>query len=291
MSGKPLGSIPFEPKAIEGIFKRATPASCGLRASSFTTYRSWIRFCLRRLGLLGERRSTGAALSADWQVYAQKLSVERHWVRLKAFIAFSSAQGIAPAAMSDEVLERYLDHLKKSDINGQAKQTARLAGKYWNQAIDAVPGWSLPRLSPLKSNDRQYSLPFEQMPASFQQDVKRFAARMQPEPGAGLYTREDTGPLLRPATVQTRLNAVRLIVGALIKCGKNVDEINSLAVLVEPQNIETALDWHYRRGNQKVGAHLGVLSATLGVIAKYHVKLPDEQLQNAMNRLNRAKPP
>ena len=56
LSGKPLGSIPFEPKAIEGIFRRATPASGGLSAASFQSYRSWIRFCLRRLGLLAERR-------------------------------------------------------------------------------------------------------------------------------------------------------------------------------------------------------------------------------------------
>lgn len=291
LSGKPLGSIPFEPKAIEGIFRRATPASGGLSAASFQSYRSWIRFCLRRLGLLAERRSNGTALSADWQVYAEKLSVDRHWVRLKAFIAFCSAQGIAPAEMSDEALHRYLDHLKKSDIKGRATQTARLAGKYWNQAIEIIRGWSLPRLAPLQSDDRQYSLPLEQMPASFQEDVKRFEARMRPEPGAGLYARKDVGPLLRPATVRTRLNAVRLIVGALINCGKTPDEIDSLAVLVEPENIETALDWHFRRGNQKLGAHLGVLSSTLQVIAKYHVKLPEEQLQTALRLLKVAKPP
>jgi integrase len=291
LSGKPLVAIPFEPGTIEALFKRATPASCGLSAASFQSYRSWIRFCLRRLGLLGERRSTGAALSADWQAYAERLSVDRHWVRLKAFIAFCSAQGIAPAAMSDEVLHRYRDHLQKGDITGRTTQTARLAGKYWNQAIETIPGWSLPRLSPLQSDDRQYSLPFEQMPASFQADVKRFEARMRPEPGAGLYARKDAGPVLRPATVKTRLNAVRLIVGALINCGKTPDEFASLAVLVEPQNIEMALDWHYRRGNQKLGAHLGVLSSTLQVIAKYHVKLPDEQLQTALKLLKVAKPP
>jgi integrase len=291
LSGKPLGSIPFEPKAIEGIFRRATPASGGLSAASFQSYRSWIRFCLRRLGLLAERRNDGTALSADWQAYAERLSVDRHWVRLKAFIAFCSAQGIAPAETSDEALHRYRDHLQKSDIKAAATQTARLAGKYWNQAIETIPGWSLPRLSPLQSDDRQYSLRFEQMPASFQEDVKRFEARMRPEPGAGLYARKDAGPLLRPATVKTRLNAVRLIVGALINCGKSPDEITNLAVLVEPQNIETALDWHFRRGNQKLGAHLGVLSSTLQVIAKYHVKLPDDQLQTALKLLKVAKPP
>jgi len=291
LSGKPLDTIAFEPAAIGAIFRRATPASAGLSAASFQSYRSWIRFCLRRLGLLAERRRNGTALSSDWQVYAEKLSVDRHWVRLKAFIAHCSVQGIAPAEMSDEVLHRYRDHLQKSDIRGRATQTARLAGKYWNQAIETIPGWSLPSLSPLQSDDRQYSLPFEQMPASFQADIKRFEARMRPEPGAGLYARKDAGPVLRPATVKTRLNAVRLIVGALVHCGKTPDQINSLAVLVEPQNIEMALDWHYRRGNQKLGAHLGVLSNTLKVIAKYHVKLPDEQLQTALKLLKVAKPP
>ena len=291
LSGKPLGSIPFEPKAIEGIFRRATPASGGLSAASFQSYRSWIRFCLRRLGLLAERRRDGTALSADWQAYAEKLSLDRHWVRLKAFIAFCSTQGIAPAEMSDEVLHSYLEHLRQSDIKGRATQTARLVGKYWNQAVETIPGWSLPRLSPLQSDDRQYSLPFEKMPAAFQADVKRFEARMRPQPGAGLYAREDAGPLLRPATVKTRLNAVRLIVGALINCGKTPDEIDSLAVLVEPQNIQTAMDWHFRRGNQKIGAHLGVLSSTLQVIAKYYVKLPDDQLQIALKLLKVAKPP
>jgi integrase len=294
-AGRDLAAIAFTPETVRGILAATTPATCAVSDYTFKGYRGWIRYVLQRLGLMEDRQRTIGQLAPAWQRLLDGLTNDKTWIRLKAFIRFCSERGLDPAAVDDKALAAYLELLRQSDIRGTSRTTVRRVAKAWNQATETLPGWPAQYLQAPAAEPRQYSLPFSSYPPSLQDDVEAFRSRLTGGDGGSLYSEsedDDPGPPapLRPASIRTRLDAVRLLLAGAIHTGTPIDHITSLAVLVERATAKAVLDWHWRRAGRRTTDHTGVLSDTLRMIAKYHARLPAVELTRLLPVLRKAKP-
>jgi integrase len=291
-SGKDLAQIPFTAKSVRDILDLTTPAALELSDTSFAAYVGHLRYILRRLDLLKERRRAGHELRPAWAPLIDTLTDKIAWLRLKAFVAFCSDRGLDPVVVNDAVLADYLAHLQVSDVRGSARDTVRRVAKGWNHAAETVPGWPGTRLTPPASEPRQYSLPFDAFPPSLQEDVASFEARLRRGKGESLFAEDRDGPKdpLRAASIRTRMVGLRLALAALVHSGTPPGAITRLAMLVEIEHLKEILIWHWRRAGERKGAQLGILVDTLRVVAKYHARLEGDALHKVLDLLREAKP-
>lgn len=77
---------------------------------------------------------------------------------------YSSAQGIAPSEISDEVLASFQDALVTESIVPDPYEIYRGATKSWNNAAEHIPEWPQQRLT-VPSRARTFSLPWGRLPA------------------------------------------------------------------------------------------------------------------------------
>jgi integrase len=289
-AGKDLAAIPFTAEEVRAILAATTPAACGLSDATFKGYRGWIAYVLKRLGLMQERHTAGD-LQPTWASLVRAMTDDKAWIRLRAFLRYCSARGIEPGDVDDTVLAGYLDHLRQADIRGTARDTVRRVARAWNKASETMPGWPAQRLAPPPAEPRQYSLPFSSYPASLQAEIKVLCARLSGSNGNGLFQGDGPRRKLRPRSVETRMVALRLALAGLVHSGVPPERITSLAMLLVRENLQALLNWHYVRGGETVGAHLGAIGATLAIVARYHVKLPPERLAEVLEDLREVRPP
>ena len=290
-SGKDLAAIPFTTAGVQAIVAATTPAACGLSATAFQAYLSCLRYVLKRLGLMAERRGVVAEFMPAWAKPLKAMLGAKTWIRLRAFARFCSDRGVGPDAVDDAVLAAYQDHLRACDIRGTARETVRRVAKAWNLAAATVPDWPSQHLQAPEQESRQYSLPFDALPPSLQADIERFRARLSGANRKGLFQNDGPRNPLRPRALQTRMVSLRLAIAGLVHSGFPVERLTSLAVLLERDNMQALLNWHHARGGGRIGVQLGIMGATLAVLARHHVKLPSEQLAEVLEDLKEVRPP
>jgi integrase len=92
---------------------------------------------------------------------------------------------------------------------------------------------------------------------------------------------------LRASTVALRQAHCRWAASALVACGVPIDTITSLSILVAGQNPNRILRFLYERGGCKPNAALSHVGEVLRIIAKYHVKLPQKEVNRIRSLANR----
>jgi integrase len=297
---RPLGTVELRPVAIQALLDATTPAACNLKHSTFIAYRSAIRYVMQRLGVLADRRpSQGAELSAAWAALLAALPTRFDAMRLIAFARFASARGAEPGDVDDALLDAFVEHLRQADIRCTAWERVRRAVGAWNRAINTtVPGWPARRLTAPTPPSRQYSLPFDAYPASLQQDIARFEARLQPAArgsatGAhgGLYAGD--GPIvpLRPGAIRTHRVALRLALAALVHSGTPPERITGLSALLTEANRRSILTWHYERAGGRRTDQMAAIGNVMRIIGKYHAPLAGAELQGLLADIKHARPP
>jgi integrase len=201
---------------------------------------------------------------------------------------------VDPESVTDGTIASFLQHQKTADIKGTARATVRRAVSAWNSAVERVPGWPQQNLVAPPAQPRSYSLPFEALGEKFANDVARLEARLRPDPSDGkdgLYNSE--GPMLdlRPATIRTHLDSLRLAAAALVHSGTAPEAVASLATLVEFENAKRIMDWHFKRSGKRRTVTMRNIANALTLVARHHVGLRGEELQAVLAALKRAKPP
>ena len=179
------------------------------------------------------------------------------------------------------------------DATSEARRVARCAasrrpGTWHRRRCPAGPCTASSRPP---DEPRQYSLAFEALPPSLQTDIEAFRARLSGDNRKGLFQNDGPRRPLRPRALQTRMVSLRHAIAGLVHSGFPLERLTSLAVLLEQDNMQALLNWHHARGGGKVGAHLGVMGATLAVLGRHHVKLPPERLATVLDDLEEVRPP
>jgi integrase len=95
---------------------------------------------------------------------------------------------------------------------------------------------------------------------------------------------------LAPSTLHQQREHLRLAASVLIESGVAVDEITSLADLVQPEPFKIILRHYHEQAKGQPNAFLTALAKTLIQVAKYFVKVPDKELDR-LKRIAEKLPP
>jgi hypothetical protein len=151
------------------------------------------------------------------------------------------------------------------------KQAARGAVNAWNR-MAARADWPGGQIAP-KSNVPHPVPSSGKLPARLQRDISDFLARQSEEDVFG----EGTKPLAA-ATLKDRRRKVCQLVGIAVACGADLSMINGLKDLVGEPVARQILQTLWERSGRKPNGHAANLARLLRLIAKHHVKAPQDVL-------------
>lgn len=275
LMGRNLAYLPASPGYYRKTFKGLHPEHCGLTRSRIRNIKSDVMFALKRTGCIDQGHTYMAPLTREWQALWELAMVAgRKRVYVSRFMHFCSAQGIEPEDVDDAVAERLKVALIEESFVENPVRTHKGILRMWNTLVDCVPGWPQTRLT--IANDRDdYSIPLERFPQSLQDEVEALV-----DFWSGKDILDDSGPAkpLTPRTIKGRLYRLRQVASALVLCGRPIEEVTSIAGLVELQAAKTTLQFYLDRAGGERTSQIHGLAILLKTLAKHWVKVDEAHL-------------
>ena len=270
-----LSYLPAHPGYYRKMFKGLHPEHCGLSKSRIANIKSDLLFALKYAGCIQGVRTYMAPLAGEWALLWQEAAcVGKQCRYVSRFMHYCSAQGIAPEAVDDAVSEQLKQALVDESFVGDPVRTHKGILRTWNKLVDQVPGW--PQVMLTIANDRNdYTIPLDRFPQSLRDEVDALVEHWQTED-----LLDDTGldKPLKPRTIKARLYRLRQIVSALVLEGRNIEDILSLAQIVEIDAAKIVLRFYLERAGGNTTSQVHGLAILIKTLAKHWVKVDEEHL-------------
>lgn len=290
-----LATVPCDPKWLNAHLFRAPPMAFGINDASFSNVVATLRTSLRRVGLVDPQFAALPPEGTAWRSLLDSLQHDEHCrLGLTGFANWCHARSIPPDAVTDATLRAYGDHVSARTLHDDIPGLLRTVARSWKVAARLRTAWPQ---TPLQAPSRRqsYTLPFSRFPASFQDEVARYAASLSGSGRRGPFHAKGLPGTRRDSTVRTRLYQLRQAVSALVLRGRDPAGITALTMLIEPAAFETILTFYWERAIaarvargefpsiEAAPVEAGVTSQTGGIavallqVARY-CKVPPEQL-------------
>ena len=189
--------------------------------------------------------------------------------RLSRFFAYASAKGVEPDQVSDRTVTDFAETLKRNSLIERQTQIVGDVYREWNRCAASIEGWPATRLT-VPNRSRQYALPASAYPPSFGADVKAY---LDHQARGDLFGGTGRGPA-SPVTIQDLRFQLFQMAAALVLSGRDPQTIRSLADLVQPEALKTALNFFWSRNGDRKTSQLHGFALTAIKIAKCWVKAP-----------------
>jgi integrase len=266
--------IPADPEALRRGLRLMTPAAAGMTPSRLRNVRSGLTAALTLTGAKVMRKRRRADLAPGWLALFKSVPnpYERH--RLSRFFCYASDNGIEPDKVDDRTVADFTESLKRYSLAGRQTRIVRDSCRIWNKCAASVEGWPATRLT-VPDRRRVYALPRDAYDPSFGLDVDGYLAHLA---SSDLFSKTGRGPA-SPATLRDVRLRLFQMAAALVLSGRTPDTIRSLADLVEPEAVRTALRFLWSRNGTRKTAQLHDFALMAIKIAKHWVKAPIEQIE------------
>jgi integrase len=159
-----------------------------------------------------------------------------------------------------------------NEIRRSPEKSWTVTARTWNLAVHRIPEWPRQLLT-VPSRDRTIRIDLEKFSSGFIDDLDQYLHdRGHPDP---LY---DTAPLkpLRSASIAQYRTMLLRFASELVHAGLDIMEINSLAAVVRPQNVERGLRRMLARTSNKPTPGTVDMVCLLASVGRGHVKLGKE---------------
>ncbi|HEY3813485.1 MAG TPA: site-specific integrase [Caulobacteraceae bacterium] len=266
---RPLHEIPADPQRLGPELAKAAPAAALMSAARFRRAKSLVTNALMWAGYpMIPGRDTGA-WSPAWQALAKQLPTKRHQIGLSRLMSFFRREAVEPSEVTLGALERFRVALAEKNLKAKPERTFRAAMRFWNEAVDQIPGWPQHRIH-VEKHPRFYALDAKDFPAPFVGEVEAFLDQREDfDPFA-----DDLPPQVKPSTNRLRRRQLFQVASALVASGFPIEQVTGLSVLTELDNAKAALrHLRERNGNRKTVGVMGQ-SGLLVTIARHWVKNP-----------------
>ncbi len=285
MCGLPAESVIMVPAFLSPRVVARPPAGYGLSDQRHSAVLSGLRFVLRRLGVHAPFR---VAFAPAWEALREQLG-HFEQTALAAWFRFATAEGILPSDVEASTIDVFERWARETTLCDDPKKLARRTADAWNRAVAAVPGWPQVRLERAPTRD-QYTLPLDAYPPSFSADVEAWTRRAEQVEEEEIFP-DDVADrshgasgraprAARPRTIETRVFQIQQAAGALVRSGISPAEIHNLADLVAPKEHPKAILAFMRgRGRERRSTNAGGVGEVLRQLAKFWVRLPDEDVR------------
>lgn len=167
------------------------------------------------------------------------------------------------------------------------KQAPRDAARAWNKLADSVPGWPQQRLVPPISS--RALLRFKDLPDVFKRDCLTYLSSRAEAGEDDLFSDTSADPWAA-ATVKDRRGKLCQLALLYVETGGRLSDLKSLSDLFVGNAYRKILKRiEGKTGGQKNG-HAANLAHNMLIIAKHHVKAPQEVIDAIRNAKNKLRP-
>lgn len=262
--------ISIVPAELRQVLATASPGVIGLSRSRWANVKSDVRRAVRLSGS-APKRAEPVSLGADWE---QLLALEPHVCRrsaLRRFGRFCSPRQIAPAAVSDEVVQDYFQYLDESGLCKTPERITRDLIRFWNKLAD-LRDMDLQGLS-RRGGREIYTLSWDELPEGLARDAAAFReSRLSPCPF------DDAASPVRPATADQQDRMLRRLASATLRHGVSTERLQSLRDLVRPENVKAGLTFLLQRHDTETSAHVSDMTNLVLTVAR-RLEIPEAEIR------------
>jgi Phage integrase family len=188
----------------------------------------------------------GVALSPAWDRLCTQLTDPSTRYRLMPLMRFCSGVHIEPEAVSEAVIDRYMDHRARTTTRASDAASRRILARLWNAGIGRIDGW--PEVHLMEPPVKAAAGPaWEDFPEGLRADVERELTRL-----TNIHRNKD-GQRSRPCKPSTLVTRRRELVAAArmaVKVGVPIESLTSLRVVVHPDVAEKIIDGYWRKDGE-----------------------------------------
>jgi integrase len=265
--------IPADPEALKRRLGIQTPAAAGMTRARWRNVRALLTTALSLTGAKVMRGRRRDALMPQWLALIERVSDQYERARLSRFFSYASANGVEPNDVDDRTVADFAESLKRNSLLARQTEIVRGLCVAWNRCAEKIEGWPAARVA-VPNSRRDYAVPPTAYPPSLVADVKAYLAHLA---GGDLFNATGRAPA-SPATLQSVRLCLFEMAAALVHSGRAPETIRSLADLVAPDALQTALTFVWARNGKRKTGHLHNFALITLKIAKYWVKAPSEQI-------------
>jgi hypothetical protein len=279
--------IPADPEALRRMLAIITPAAAGMTPSRFRNVKALLTIALALTGAKVVRRRRLTGLTPTWRALLVRVEDRYERARLSRFFTYASANGIEPDQVDDRTVAEFAESLKRNSLLERQTQIVRDLCLAWNRCADSIAGWPPARLM-APNRRRDYALPPAAYPESFGVELEAYLAHLASD---DLFDETGRGRA-SPVTLRDLRRRILQMAAALVHSGWAPDTIRSLADLVAPEAMKTALRFLWSRSINRGGpglrrsrkgkpttGQIHNFALTALKIAKWWVKSPRDQIE------------
>src|SRR5262245_43678612 len=243
--GKPLQIIPARYSAVRAELAQLHQVPVGLTAKTLQNHKSNAKSALLWLERAKGIPKYGTPLSPAWEMLRAGIRDRLVRSRLSSLMRFCSATEIAPAAVDEAVIDRFVTYRSWTGMPTD-EAFRRLLARAWNANVGNIEGWPAQRLMepPVKA---AVELAWEDFPEGLRQDIDRYLQ------GLNRVRRSRTGQRIRPlksSTIRTRRAELAAAARMAVKTGVSIESLRSLSALLAPEVAEKVLDTYWARNGE-----------------------------------------
>lgn len=235
--GPPPQSLPARWQALAHRVKQLHHARIKMSEKTLKNHISNLKAALRYLA--GEKTipGRGTPLAPDWASLRSLASHEMDRYYLTGLMRFASGQGVAPDAVGDEFIDRYMSYRRGVLVQDGSPRVQRSIVRAWNACVDDHPTWPRRKLTPAPLGGEP-PVPWSAFPEPLRAEIDRYLKSLQTVRRKSDGTRRR---LSKTSTVETRLAELQAFARRAVSLGTPIESLTSLRALLDPDLAEKVI--------------------------------------------------
>jgi integrase len=269
---QPPAAVPLDLASIRKRLDLVEPASAKISRKRWANIRSDLVAAIDASELRPMLKTAQIELGDSWKRLLAECE-PRIARGLSRFARWASLRRIAPQAVDTKTIQRFVAELGDATLVRKLRYVRSFVSKRWNELVASK---QCRGLRPVCLEDTARVLkrtPWQALPAALQHDVERYLewGSMQDPLVEGARPRA-----LGPRTLRLQQQHIHSAASAAVAAGIPVEELTSLAVLVQPDTFRAVLRQLWQQDGRKLSAYTHGIAITLIAIAAEWVKTPAE---------------
>jgi integrase len=243
---KPWETIPARWTAARFAIGRLQHGLVGMNAKTLANYKSNARAALRWFAHETGVPSRGMPLTADWALLRKRLPDMRSRSVLSSLMRYCSAQGIAPAAVDEAVLDRYMRYRSETTALASDCAARRAIARVWNRCGGIVESWPDNRL--VEPAVKTMAGPaWEEFPEGLRTDIENYLRGLK-------RIRRIAKKRVRPCkdtTIKMRRASLAAASRMAVAEGVSIGALTSLKALLDPEVAGKIIDAYWKADGEE----------------------------------------
>jgi integrase len=275
LTGRAPAMMSLDLAAIRGTLDAMVPAQAKVSPKRFANLRSDLGSAIEASGLRPMFKTAGVELSESWTRLFEGITKKRICYGLSRLAHWASQRQVAPAAVDDAVIGRFIADLESASLARNIGNLHRSVAVSWNELVHLRSADKLQLVKLPSRRTEPGRVRWNDLPESFRGGVDQHLIwGAMPDP---LDEKARTNALA-PRTLNLRRDHIHSAVTAAVGAGIEIQQLTTLANLVDVETFRKLMRQRWEEGDRKFTSYTDGVAGTLIAIAKEWVRVPAETL-------------